>query len=79
MNGKVFLHVKGAEKGAAWKNTGREFDRLPCVGEYIATESNSPYYRVVLVVHCPFEAQYVAEVYAAQDDRSAAQIIAAAM
>ena len=51
-----------------WSNSGREFLRLPVVGEYVATSSSSSWYRVELVVHCPFEAEYVAEVYAVEVD-----------
>jgi hypothetical protein len=64
---KVFLHIRAA-KDAQWVNSSREFLRLPVVGEHLATETDSPWYRVDLVVHCPFEADYAAEVYATQVD-----------
>ena len=51
-----------------WDNSSREFLRLPIVGEYLATDWNSDWYRVELVVHCPFKAEYAAEVYAVKVD-----------
>ncbi|ESQ08428.1 MAG: hypothetical protein N838_22180 [Thiohalocapsa sp. PB-PSB1] len=68
----VFLHVTSRPTDSRWDNSPREFMRLPVVGEYVATESSGPVYRVVLVVHCPFEATYDAEVYAVKDDMTAA-------
>ena len=64
---KVFIHTRTAgNKG--WDNTGREFLRLPVEGEYLALDGASPWYKVELVVHCPFEACYSAEVYAVEVD-----------
>jgi hypothetical protein len=57
---KVFLHHK---EDGQWVNEERNFARLPCVGEYVALDTSSLYYRVYLVVHCPFETEYEAEVY----------------
>jgi hypothetical protein len=67
---KVFLHVTSTPDNPRWENTPREFLRLPTVGEYLATESTGPWYKIVLVVHCPFEAEYAAEVYAVKVDHS---------
>jgi hypothetical protein len=66
---KVFLHVRSPGK-MDWENSGREFLRLPVVGEYLATSSDSAWYQVELVVHCPFSAEYTAEVYAVKVDRA---------
>jgi hypothetical protein len=61
---KVFLHTRSEGK-MDWANEMRSFARLPVKGEYIATDWDSPWYRVDLVVHCPFErAECEAEVYA---------------
>jgi hypothetical protein len=38
------------------------------VGEYLATATTSDWYKVELVVHCPFEAEFAAEVYAVRVD-----------
>ena len=71
---KVFLHVCNPGPGTRmdWSNSSREFSRLPIIGEYIATDPSSPWYKVVLVVHCPFDAdyagEYAAEVYALEVD-----------
>lgn len=63
---KVFLHTRSYGK-VNWTNVGREFGRLPVVGEYVALEDDSQQtlYRVLVVVHCPIEdAEYQAEVFA---------------
>jgi hypothetical protein len=59
---KVYLHHKENDEGD-WINEERQFTRVPCVGEHVALASNSLYYRVFAVVHCPFEADFEAEVY----------------
>jgi hypothetical protein len=60
---KVFLHTH--DKGEAnWVNVPKEFAILPSVGEYIATSTDSDWYRVELVVHTPFSCEYDAEVFA---------------
>lgn len=64
---KVFLHTR-AHGSMSWKNEGRTFLRLPVVGEYVCTDETSEWYEVQLVVHCPFEAQYAAEVFCVQVD-----------
>jgi hypothetical protein len=66
---KASLHVRSPGK-RGWSNTDIEFVRLPIVGEYVATSSDSPWYRVELVVHCPFGAVYVAEVYVVEVDHA---------
>jgi hypothetical protein len=66
---KVFLHLKRKGRASWDENTGREFLRLPCVGEYVAPGPTAPWYRVGVVVHAPFaEADYAAEVYAEEAD-----------
>ena len=64
----VFVHTQTAPGKSDWINQDRHFLRLPAVGEYIALSAESPWYRVDLVVHCPFEADYAAEVYATEVD-----------
>ncbi|ACL66391.1 hypothetical protein A2cp1_3056 [Anaeromyxobacter dehalogenans 2CP-1] len=66
---KVFLHTYDAP-GDPGRNEGRDFLRLPVVGEYVARESTGPWYQVTLVVHCPspFDGGYDAEVYARKAD-----------
>jgi hypothetical protein len=59
---KVFLHYRNSP-GGDWINEERTFSRLPCVGEYVATDVASAWHRVYLVVHCPFDAEFEAEVY----------------
>lgn len=68
---KVFLHTRS--QANRWKNESRPFERLPVVGEYVTLEATSPWYRVQLVIHCPFEAEYQAEVYAVEIDHSEAK------
>lgn len=53
-----------------WNNSAREFLRLPVVGEFVTTGITSPWYQVELVVHCPFDATYAAEVWAVKVDAS---------
>ena len=69
---KVFLHTRHTRK-SDWNNESREFGRLPVVGEIVALDWNSPWYKVQLVIHCPFEAQYQAEVFAVEVDHAEAQ------
>jgi hypothetical protein len=63
---KIFFHTRPPDK-INWDNKGiglSEFSRLPVVGEYISLGSNEPnWHRVALVVHIPFKADYVAEVF----------------
>ncbi len=61
---KVFLHYKEQpDVSSEWTNEERTFARLPCVGEYVALNEDGPWYRVYLVVHCPFDAGIDAEVF----------------
>lgn len=41
---KVFFHTRSPQQ-RDWHNEEREFDRIPVVGEYVATSSNSPWFR----------------------------------
>jgi hypothetical protein len=59
---KVFLHYK-SKPGGEWINEERHFVRLPCVGEYVALGATSTWHRAYLVVHCPFDAEFEAEVF----------------
>lgn len=65
----VFVHTHTAGK-TDWNNQGRDFTRVPVVGEYFALEATGEWYRVELVVHCPFTAEYEAEVYGVQVDHA---------
>jgi hypothetical protein len=69
-NANVFLHTRESPRDP-WQNTARSFLRLPVVGEHLATESDSPWYEVQLVVHAPFDSTYDAEVYATKVDSDA--------
>lgn len=63
VSSKVFVHTRSAG-GRDWHNEPREFLRLPHVGEYIALASRDfIWHRVEMVVHCPFDTEYAAEVY----------------
>ena len=48
---------------------------MPTVGEYVTTRVDSPLHRVVLVIHCPFAADYAAEVFAVEDSRAQHEVI----
>ena len=63
---KVFLHVTVPSETPNWENSSQTFLRLPTIGEYVATGESSPWYKVVLVVHCAFEAAFAAEIYAVE-------------
>ena len=64
---KVFLHTRHHGK-SSWTNETYDFARLPTVGEYLATAETSDWYKVQLVVHCPFPCDCDAEVYAVAVD-----------
>lgn len=64
----VFVHTQTAKGKSDWINQGRKFLRLPIAGEYIALSSRSPWYCVEIVIHCPFNADYAAEIYATEVD-----------
>ncbi len=66
---RVFVHTKETAT-SEYENEGRSFSRVPVVGEYLALRSDSPWYKVFLVVHCPFQdAEYQAEVFAVRVDQ----------
>jgi hypothetical protein len=67
---RVFLHTRPMEDYRG-ENTPRDFARIPAVGEYVATAVAGPWYRVRLVVHAPFSAEYEAEIYAVEVDHNA--------
>ena len=62
---KVFLHLMRNGNGE-WADSQRDFLRLPTLGEMITPKFGAPFYKVTLVVHCPFNSQYDAEVFAVQ-------------
>lgn len=72
---RVFLHYREtAQEG--WTHEERHFSRLPSVGEYVAVSPQSPWHRVYAVVHCPFEADFEAEVFTDRDSTPAEAITA---
>lgn len=71
---KVFVHIKETN-GKVWHNEGREFVQVPHVGEYFAMAVDSPLYEAKVVIHCPFDAQFDAEVYAIEAGRSHSQLL----
>jgi len=66
---KVFLHTRDPEEPEGINNF-YEFARIPAVGEYVAISSDSPWFKVVLVVHTPFPCDCEAEVYAVKEDHN---------
>jgi hypothetical protein len=68
---KTLLHYKLAGEHQPWKRSQRKFLRLPNMGEYVAVDRNETLYKVTLVVHCPFDSKYVAEIYAVEIDHMA--------
>ena len=66
---KVFLHTRTPQK-RDWTNEIREFSRIPTVGEFVSTSGSGPWYRVELVVHCPFPCECDAEVYTVEVDHN---------
>jgi hypothetical protein len=65
---KVFLHTRSISNHD-WENSPREFSRVPVVGEHLATDFQSPWFEVELVIHCPFPgSDCEAEVYAVRVD-----------
>ena len=65
---KVFLHTRSPQQ-RNWLNEERQFARIPCVGEYVATSTGDrSWFRVELVVHTPFPCDFDAEVYAVAED-----------
>jgi hypothetical protein len=68
-NSIVWLHTKSTSN-SQWASEGKRlFSRIPEVGECVALTVDSHWYKVTLVVHCPFkEADCDAEVYAIKVD-----------
>lgn len=67
---RVFLHTRPQGDHRS-QDTAGDFGRVPVVGEYIAPGPTSAWYRVCLVVHVPFPAEYEAEVYAIEVEHDA--------
>lgn len=68
MKKPVFVHYKD-ERNSNWQNIGRYFSRVPTVGEYFALSDTGPWYRVEIVVHCPFDdAEFEAEIFGIKVD-----------
>ena len=64
---KVFLHTR-SQGTSDWENEIRTFERIPITGEYLSLSTDSPWYRVQLVLHTPFPCDCEAEVYAVEVD-----------
>ena len=60
---KVFVHLRTQGKHD-WSNTVHDFDRLPIVDEYVQIDDLTEWYIVQIVVHCPFNEEWGAEIYA---------------
>jgi len=60
---KVFLHTRDPKESEC-VNQFLEFARIPVIGEHVAISSDSPWFKVVVVVHTPFPCDCEAEVYA---------------
>jgi hypothetical protein len=67
----VFVHVKKNTNDDWDVNVPRHFTRLPAVGEIFQLTHDSPVFKVALVCHCPFKAEFGAEVFALETDLSA--------
>ena len=64
----VFVHTKATAEDD-WQNEVLTFTRVPAVGEYFTTAETEPWYRITLVVHCPWDdAQFDAEAFAMRAD-----------
>ncbi len=70
---QVFLHWIDTPDGE-WQNEHREFSSVPTIGEHVALNTSSAYYRVTLIVHTPFPCDCDAEVYTIRDDTQAEMI-----
>lgn len=67
---EVFVHTVETLDDQKPVNQGREFLRLPVVGEYITLGPTGDWYEVQIVVHCPHTppSHYAAEVFAVRVD-----------
>lgn len=68
---RVFLHTRSTDS-PEWRNEPKDFARIPSIGEYVATSSDGPWYRVALVLHLPFACDFDAEVYCEEVDHVSA-------
>ena len=66
---KVSVHIR-EQNARMWSgHHPLEMTRVPSVGEYVAlSSSDADWYKVTLVVHCPYEGDYEAEVFAKPAD-----------
>lgn len=64
---KVFFHSRNHEQ-QSWRNESINFAQLPAIGDYVATSSDGPWYRIEVVVHTPFPCDFDAEAYAVEVD-----------
>ena len=64
---KVLVHTRH-EGQVEWHSRLQSFVRLPVVGEFIAEQTGSDWYRVGVVVHTPYTEEYDAELYALKTD-----------
>ena len=66
---RVFFHYRSHGE-SAWTATELDMAQIPAVGEYVTLFANSPWYKIQIVVHTPFESSDSAsEIFAVQTDR----------
>jgi hypothetical protein len=62
-NVKVFVHYPHPKGHRMPINVEAWFTRIPTVGEFVCLGTSAPWFPVLMVVHCAFEADYQAEVW----------------
>ncbi len=55
----------------------RQLNRVPHVGEYVCLGASETWHKVVVVVHCAFEAPCAAEVYTEEKGVTRSDVVAA--
>jgi hypothetical protein len=66
---RVFFHYRSRGENA-WTATELDMAQVPAIGEYVTLFANSPWYKVQIVIHTPFEGSGSAsEIFAVQTDR----------
>lgn len=70
---RVLFHYRSPGK-ADWTATELDMAQIPDVGAYVTLQANSPWYKVQIVVHTPFEGSSSAcEIFAVKTDHVAEQ------
>jgi hypothetical protein len=60
---KIFLHTRSPHQ-RDWLNEKHEFACIPAVGEYVAISSDSPWFKIEVVIYTLFPCEFDDEVYA---------------